>query len=85
MGGRGMGGMMMMRMADANKDGAVSKHEFLAAAASRFDASDSNHDGSVTPAERQAARQAMHERMRGMMQHRMGGDGATPPAPPPAN
>ena len=85
MGGRGMGGMMLMHMADANHDGAVSKDEFMAAAASRFDSADSNHDGSVTPAERQAAHQAMRERMRSMMEHRMGGDGVTPPAPPPAN
>lgn len=85
-GGRhGMGGMMLMHMADANKDGAVSKAEFTSAAATRFDGADSNHDGSLTPAERQAAHQAMRERMRGMMQHRMGGDGMAPPAPPPVN
>ena len=85
MGGHGMGGMMLMRMADSNHDGAVSKDEFTAAAATRFDSADTNHDGSLTPAERQAARQAMRERMRGTMQHRMGGEGATPPAPPSAN
>ena len=81
----GMGGKMLMRMSDANRDGTVSKDEFMTAAASRFDTADTNHDGSLTPAERQAARQAMHERMRSMMQRRMGGDGAVPPAPPPAN
>ena len=82
--GYGMGGMMLMRMADSNHDGAVSKDEFMAAAATRFDSADTNHDGSLTPAERQAAHQAMRERMRGTMQHRMGGEGATPPAPPSA-
>ena len=80
-----MGGMMMMRMADADKDGAATKAEFAAAAATRFDGADANKDGSLTPAERQAAHQAMRERMRGMMQRRMGGDGTTPPASPPAN
>ena len=80
-----MGGMMLMHMADANKDGAVTKDEFAAAAATRFDSADTNKDGSLTPAERQAAHQAMRERMRGMMQHRMGGDGMAPPATPPAN
>ncbi|MEO6715811.1 MAG: EF-hand domain-containing protein [Novosphingobium sp.] len=85
MGSRGMGGMMLMRMADANHDGAVSKAEFTTAAAARFDKADANHNGALTPAERQTARQAMHERMGAMMQRRMNGGDATPPAPPPAN
>ena len=58
MGGR-MGGGGMARMADANKDGVVTKDEFVAAALARFDAGDANHDGSLTPAERQAAHAAM--------------------------
>jgi hypothetical protein len=58
MGGRGMGGGMG-RMADANKDGTVTKAEFVAAALTRFDAGDTNRDGSLTPAERQAAHAAM--------------------------
>lgn len=58
--GRGMhGGMGMGRMADTNKDGVVTKDEFVAAALTRFDAGDANHDGSLTPAERQAAHAAM--------------------------
>ena len=85
MGGHGMGGMMLMHMADANKDGAVTKDEFAAAAATRFDSADTNHDGSLTPAERQSAHQAMRERMHSMMERRMNGDGAMPPASPPAN
>lgn len=58
MGGRGMHGGMG-RMADANKDGTVTRAEFVAAALTRFDAGDSNRDGSLTPAERQAAHAAM--------------------------
>ena len=81
MGGHGMGGMMLMRMADSNRDGAVTKDEFAAAAATRFDASDTNRDGQLTPAERQAARGAMRERMRGMMQHHSAdGEAKAPPA-----
>ncbi len=76
-GGHGRGGMMMMRMADANNDGAVSKAEFTAAAATRFDRADSNRDGQITPAERQAARAAMRERMHEAMQRR----GQTPQSP----
>lgn len=66
--GHGRGGMMLMRMADSNADGAVSKDEFTAAAATRFDRADSNRDGQLTPAERQAAKAAMRERMHSMMQ-----------------
>ena len=80
--GHRMGGRMLMRMADSNRDGAVTKAELSAAAATRFDSADTNHDGSMTPAERQAAHQAMRERMRGMKQQRMNGDGTVPPAPP---
>jgi Ca2+-binding EF-hand superfamily protein len=88
----GMGGMMM-RMADTNKDGAVSKDEFLAAYAKHFDMMDTNHDGQLTKAERQAARQKMramggmrHGGKQGGKQggHAMGAMGDMPP-PPPAN
>lgn len=65
-GGRGMGGGRLMRMADTNRDGAVTKAEMTAAAATRFDTSDSNRDGTLTPEERRAAMSAMRERMRGM-------------------
>lgn len=63
-GGRGRGhdgGMMMGRMADANKDGAVTQAEFTTAALQRFDATDANKDGTVTKEERQAHRKAMRE------------------------
>ena len=58
--GRGHGGMMMLKMADTNKDGAVSRDEFLAAHARHFDMMDANHDGQVTQAERKAGREKMH-------------------------
>ena len=74
--GHRMGGMMLMRMADSNRDGAVTRDEFTAAAATRFDAADTNRDGTLTPAERQAARSAMHERMqRHDAAHAMPGSG----------
>lgn len=72
----GMGRAMMPQMADSDRDGSVSRAEFAAAAASRFDRADSNRDGQLTPAERQAARAAMRERM----QHRGHGAGAPVPA-----
>ena len=78
--GGGMGGMMLMHMADSNRDGIVSKAEFTAAAANRFDTSDTNRDGQLTPEERQAAGAMMRERMHSMKPHAMpGGDAAAPP------
>jgi hypothetical protein len=68
--------MMMGRMADANKDGAVSQAEFTQAALQRFDQADANKDGKVTRDERQAARRAMREHW----QHRMG-EPAAPATP----
>jgi len=46
----------MIRMADADKDGAVTKAEFRARMLQRFDRLDANHDGIVTRAEAKAAR-----------------------------
>lgn len=82
----GMGGMML-QMADTNKDGAVSKDEFLATHVKHFDMMDANHDGQLTKAERQAARLKMRAmgKMGGMRhggKHRQIGD---MPPPPPAN
>ena len=54
-GGGGMGGHML-KMADANKDGRVSLQEMTAAALQHFDRMDTNHDGRITPEERQAMR-----------------------------
>lgn len=78
MGAQGMGGGMMMRMADTNKDGAITRAEFVGAAMKHFDMSDANKDGSVTPDERKAAMQKMHEHMK-EMRGKMGA------APAPAN
>lgn len=94
-----MMGYVMLRMADTNKDGAVTRDEFVAAALAHFDKADANHDGKVTPEERQAAMKAMHENMghgkMGGMKGKGGmrgingpmghpmGDG--PPPPPPGN
>ena len=50
---------MMGRMGDTNGDGAISQAEFTAAALKRFDASDADRNGTVTDAERKAAREAM--------------------------
>ena len=72
MGGPGMGGQrmggggagMMLKMADANNDGAVTRDEATAAALKHFDQMDANKDGQVTQAERQAAMKAMGARMK---------------------
>jgi hypothetical protein len=42
--------------ADANRDGRVTEGEMVAAAQARFDAIDSNRDGTLSPEERRAAR-----------------------------
>lgn len=73
------GGMMMMRMADTDKDGAISQAEFTAAALQRFDSMDANKDGQVTKEERQAARQAMREQWKAKR------EAAKAAAPAPAN
>lgn len=71
---RGPGhGMMMLGMADTNKDGAVSKAEFMAAATRHFGEMDANNDGKVTQEERQATREKMMAQMKAQRQ-------ATPPA-----
>ena len=73
MGGRMGGGraMMMLAQADTDHNQAVSQAEFSAAVLARFDAADANHDGTLTPDERRAARRAMHDQRPNM------------PAPPP--
>ena len=83
-----------MRYGDTDGDGVVTRAEFLADAAKRFDAMDANKDGKLTAEERKAA----HAKMRadrphgpGMMgDHDMGpggpggGDKASGPGTPPA-
>jgi hypothetical protein len=51
----------MTRMADADKDGAITKAEFQAAALTRFDRLDANKDGTVTADEAKAARDSMRQ------------------------
>lgn len=74
-GGPGGGmGMMMLRMADANKDGAVTQAEFTGAFLAHFDKADANKDGTLTPDERRAA----HEQMRKHMEEKRGMHGDDP-------
>lgn len=58
MGHAGLGGRMFA-MADANRDGRVSLAEASAAAATHFDAADSDRDGIVSRAELRQARKTM--------------------------
>lgn len=57
----GPGGMM--RMADANGDGKISRDEFVAAQLRRFDQMDENKDGKATKEERAAFFEDMRARM----------------------
>lgn len=56
---RGHMGGRLFETADTNKDGKVSLAEMQAVALSRFDKMDLNHDGTITPDERQQARQML--------------------------
>lgn len=64
-GGHMGGGRTMLQMADANKDGAISRDEFQAAHARMFDMADANKDGQLTAAERKAHHQQMRQKMGG--------------------
>ncbi|MBA4087217.1 MAG: calcium-binding protein [Novosphingobium sp.] len=91
--GHGMRGMMMgghmAMMADANKDGTVTRAEFDAGVKGHFDMADANKDGKITPEERRASMKAMMGKMKGAHHGPMGGHmgamGDGPPPPPPAN
>jgi Ca2+-binding EF-hand superfamily protein len=48
-------GAAIVTQLDKNKDGKVSADEYRAPVLTRFDSLDSNHDGTISPAERQAA------------------------------
>jgi Ca2+-binding EF-hand superfamily protein len=54
-----------MQDADTNKDGVISRDEFMAAhqamAEKMFDKLDTNHDGKIDQAERDAMKAKMHE------------------------
>ena len=54
----GRRGMGIMKMADANGDGAISLEEMRNAALARFDKVDTDGDGTISAAERQAVRDA---------------------------
>lgn len=74
---------MVLRMADANKDGVVTKAEYDAAVKAHFDRVDTNHDGKISKEERKAARDAMRARFgRGPGGPGAAGDDAPPPPPP---
>ncbi len=60
MGMMGMGGGFGGR-ADADKDGTLTRAEFMTGPLAMFDKADANKDGTVTAAEQQAARAAMRE------------------------
>lgn len=57
--GHGHGGMKMLKMADANGDGAVTKDEMLTGALKHFDMADTNKDGQISAAEHETARAKM--------------------------
>ena len=57
------GGNAMLAMADANKDGAITRAEYDAGVKKHFDMADANKDGKVTPEERRAAMRTMMEKM----------------------
>lgn len=64
--GRGgmMMGQMLLKMADTNKDGAVTRAEFDAALNNHLDKVDANKDGTITAAERRAAHAEMKKQMK---------------------
>jgi Ca2+-binding EF-hand superfamily protein len=52
-------GSRLFQTADSNKDGRISRAELQQAALANFDRMDINHDGTITPDERQQARRQM--------------------------
>jgi Ca2+-binding EF-hand superfamily protein len=79
--------MPILREADPEHTGVITKAAFVAAALAIFDKSDTNHDGVITADERQAAQAAMGGGMGGMRMRRGGaseGGGDMPPPPPPS-
>lgn len=75
-GGRG-GGMMMM--ADANKDGVITRAEFDAQSAKHFAKLDTNSDGRIDAAEMTAQREKARDMMKKMRERR--GNTPAPPSP----
>jgi len=68
--GERRGGKMMLRMADADKDGTITRAEFDAARAKHFEMIDTDGDGTISQAEHDAAREKMHERMQNWREKR---------------
>lgn len=67
MGKMGMHKGMMFEMLDTNKDGMVSKDEFMTSHMARFEKMDANHDGNVSKEEieaHRAAKKAEREQMK---------------------
>jgi Ca2+-binding EF-hand superfamily protein len=60
----------MVRMADADRDGAITKAEFRTAALTRFDRLDADKDGTVTRDEAKAARDSMRQQWQALRQAR---------------
>ncbi len=80
MGKRGPGGPgMMLKKADTNGDGAISKAEFDAMSAQHFAMLDTDRNGSIDAAEMQAQRDQARAMMKKMRERR----GNTPPPPSP--
>lgn len=69
-GGHGGGMMGMGKRMGADGTGSVTQADFVAAALARFDAMDTNKDGQVTQAERQAARAQMKAKWQAERQQR---------------
>ncbi|WP_296817773.1 EF-hand domain-containing protein, partial [Brevundimonas sp.] len=63
------------RMGDTDGDGRISRAEFLAAQAQRFERGDQNRDGTVTGEEVRAAMAGRRGEMRGRMFERIDADG----------
>ena len=61
-----------MMQLDANRDGKVSKAEFLANEENQFDKMDSNKDGDIDRTEIEAMEKRMREQMQKMRKHPTG-------------
>lgn len=58
------GGMMMLKMADANNDQSITKAEMMAAVDAHFAKADADKDGQISRAEGAAVKKAMRDRMK---------------------
>ena len=73
---------LILRTADPQHSGTVTRAAFIAAAQTLFDRADANHDGTVTPAERKALRAQMRHASHMRDDDRFApGDDAPPPPP----